>query len=258
MHNRLKEQLRRGEVTVGFEISLTSLDVVELTSQLNFDWLWFDTEHAPLDICAVQPLLQAIRGDEVTPIVRVAANDPVEIKKALDIGSHGLVVPLVNDARDAAAAVEATRYPPQGIRGMGPRRAANYGLDPDYIAVANKELLVMVMIETREAIRNFDEILAVDGVDSYFIGPYDLSCSLGHLGEPNHPAVEATIDDLIQRGKKAGVPGGIVTENPELAQKRIDQGFQLLCLGTDLQLLHQGANTWLRSFGREGLAIYGV
>ena len=215
MHNRLKEQLRRGEVTVGFEISLTSLDVVELTSQLNFDWLWFDTEHAPLDI-----------------------------------GSHGLVVPLVDDARDAAAAVEATRYPPQGIRGMGPRRADNYGLDPDYIAVANKELLVMVQIETREAVRNFDEILAVDGVDSYFIGPYDLSCSLGHLGEPNHPAVEATIDDLIQRGKKAGVPGGILTENRELAQKRIDQGFQFINLGTDLQLLHQGANTWLRSFGR--------
>ena len=251
MHNRLKEQLRRGEVTVGFEITLNSLDVVELTSQLDFDWLWFDTEHAPLDICAVQPLLQVIRGDEVTPIVRVAGNDPVRIKKALDIGAYGLVVPLVNDAQEAKAAVEATRYPPQGIRGLGPRRAANYGLDREYIAVANKELVVMVQVETREAVRNFDEILAVDGVDAYFIGPNDLSCSLGHLGEPNHPAVEATIDDLIQRGKKAGMPGGILTTDGKRAQQRIDQGFQFINIGTDLQLLYQGANTWLPALGRE-------
>ncbi len=251
MHNRLKEQLRRGEVTVGFEITLTSLDVVELSSQLDFDWLWFDTEHAPLDISGVQPLLQAIRSDEVTPIVRVAGNDPVQIKKALDIGAHGLVVPLVNDAQEAAAAVKATRYPPQGIRGLGPRRAANYGLDRDYITVANKELLVMVQIETREAVRHFDEILAVDGVDAYFIGPNDLSCSLGHLGEPNHPEVEATIDDLIQRGKKAGVPGGILTSDRELAHKRIEQGFQFINIGADIQLLHQVANTWLRDLGRE-------
>lgn len=251
MRNHLKEKVRRGETAFGCAISLRSLDVVELVSQLPFDWLWFDTEHSPLDVEDVQSLMQATRRDDITPIVRVHWNDLVQIKKALDIGAHGLIIPWVNNVEQAEAAVQAAKYPPRGVRGFGPRRASNYGMDTDYVATANDEVMIITQIETQEAVANFEKILAVDGVDAYLIGPNDLACSLGHVGNPTHPEVEAQIAELVERGKKLGVPAGIVTFTVEQARKRIEQGFQIINVGSDILFLAQGAKAMLAALGRE-------
>lgn len=250
MHNHLKRKLQAGDTALGCSISLTSLDAVEVASQLSFDWLWFDTEHAPLDIGALQPLMQANRRENVTPIIRVEWNDPVQIKKALDIGAHGLIIPWVNNVEQAESAVQAAKYPPRGLRGFGPRRASNYGMDTDYVSTANDEIMVITQIETQEAVKNFEDIIAVDGVDAYLIGPNDLAASYGHLGNPGHPEVEEVIADLVERGKKVGVPAGIVSFTAENAQHRIDQGIQLVNIGSDILFLKQGAETMLKALKR--------
>jgi 4-hydroxy-2-oxoheptanedioate aldolase len=252
MRNRLKEKLRGGQVALGCAISLYSTDVVELVSQLGFDWLWFDTEHSPLNAEMLQPLLAANRRDDVTPVVRPAWNDLVMVKKALDVGAQGLIVPWVNNAAQAEAAVQAAKYPPRGLRGFGPRRAANYGLDKDYVATANDETLVVVQIETAEAVENFESIVAVDGVDAYLIGPNDLANSMGYLGQPYHPEMEKVIADLAARGKKAKVPAGIIAAGPEQTRQRIDQGFQMINVGADLSFLQEAASGLLKAVGRGG------
>ena len=250
MHNHLKEKVNNGGAAVGCAISLDSLDVVELLSQVGFEWLWLDTEHSPLDIGAIQPLMQAIRRDDVTPIVRVEWNDLVQIKKALDIGAQGLIIPWINNVEQAEAAVQAAKYPPRGVRGFGPRRASNYGLDKDYVATANDEVMIITQIETREAMDNFEEIVAVDGVDAFLIGPNDLAASFGHVGNPGHPEVEEAIVEIVERGKKAGVPAGIVAFTIEQAQRRLDQGFQLVNVGADIMFMHQGATAVLDALKR--------
>ena len=244
MHNHLKRKLQAGDTALGCSISLTSLDAVEVASQLGFDWLWFDTEHAPLDIGALQPLMQANRREDVTPIIRVEWNDPVRIKKALDIGAQSY------GHWSGCHAVQAAKYPPRGLRGFGPRRASNYGMDTDYVSTANDEVMVITQIETQEAVKNFEDILAVEGVDAYLIGPNDLAASYGHLGNPGHPEVEEVIADLVERGKKVGVPAGIVSFTAENAQHRIDQGIQLVNIGSDILFLKQGAETMLNALKR--------
>ena len=250
MHNPLKERLQRGEVSLGCSVSLNATDVVEVLSQLGFDWLWFDTEHSPVNVEMLEPLLAAIRSDSVTPIVRTAWNDMVLIKKALDVGAAGLIVPWVNNAEQAEQAVQSAKYPPRGVRGFGPRRASNFGIDTDYVATANDQTLVIVQIETAEAVENFEDIVAVDGVDAFLIGPNDLANSLGHLGDPDHSDVENVIADLIQRGGQVGVPAGIVAAGPEQSQRRIDQGFLLINIGLDLFLMKQAATDLLNALRR--------
>ena len=249
MRNQLKRKLQRGEVALGCAVSLNSTAVVELLSQLGFDWLWFDTEHSPLNAEMLEPLLAANRGN-LTPVVRPAWNDMVLIKKVLDVGAQGLLVPWINNAQQAEAAVQAVKYPPRGLRGFGPRRASNYGLDKEYVATANDETLVVVQIETAEAVENFEKIVAVDGVDAYLIGPNDLANSMGYLGQPYHPEMEKVIADLAERGKKAGVPAGIIASGPEQTQQRIDQGFQMINIAGDLFLMQEAATDLLKDLGR--------
>lgn len=251
MPNPVKEKLRRGEVTLGVALGTPCLDMAEMFSKMAFDWIWFDAEHGPLNTEMLEPMLQVARGGHTTSIVRVPWNDMVHIKKALDIGAQGLIIPWVNNREQAEAAVRAAKYPPQGIRGFGPRWIATAGADmAEYVRTANDDGLVIVQIETREAVDNLEAVITTPGVDAFLIGPSDLAASLGHIGNNGHPEVQRTIANIIERGKKAGVPGGFATAPIEECEQRIAQGFQLLTIGSDLGFLRQGAQAVLSHFGR--------
>jgi len=239
--------LKKGDVAFGGWVSIGHPDIAEVMADAGFDHLVFDTEHAPLDLETVQVQLQAMSATDVTPIIRVAWNDMVLIKRALDIGAKGLVIPWVNTGEDAERAVKSCRYPPAGLRGVGPRRASRYGLDEkEYFANADKDLLIIVQIETAEAVKNVEEILSVDGIDAFFIGPSDLAASLGFLGQYQHPkAVEAT-EKVLRAGRKLGVAGGIYAVSIEHAIQRVKDGFQLIAVADDVTFLFKGCQDSLQ------------
>jgi 2-keto-3-deoxy-L-rhamnonate aldolase RhmA len=234
---RLKNILKENQISIGMWITLPSSDVPEALSRLGFDWFVFDTEHAPTSIETIQRLLPALNGSNTSAIIRVAWNDMVMIKRALDIGPEGILVPWVNNKDDALKAVRACRYPPFGIRGVGPRRASVYGLDPSYYKRANNDIALIVQIETHEAIDNVDEILSVDGIDSFFIGPQDLSFSLQVPHDYENPRFKAAIDTVLEAGRKVGKPAGIYTSGAQDAIKYMKKGFKFLTLSSDIKNL---------------------
>jgi 2-keto-3-deoxy-L-rhamnonate aldolase RhmA len=181
LKNLLKEKLSKGIPVIGTFVGIGHSDVTERLSRVGYDWLLIDGEHAPLSLETMQVMLQAMNGSNCTPLIRPQWNDMVIIKRALDIGAHGVLVPWVNTKEQAEYAVRACKYPPEGLRGRGPRRASLF--DPDYFPTANNEIMVVVQIETKEALNNLDDILSVNGVDACYIGPMDLSMSMG-LGGP--------------------------------------------------------------------------
>lgn len=248
MENLLKKRLKAGEQTFGLWMDIPSPDVTEALAQLPFDWFVFDNEHAPLNELASQTLIMATRGTGVTPLFRVADNDPVLIKRALDIGSYGIVVPSVNTRQEAVDAVKACKYPPKGIRGCGPRRALY--LDPEYLKTANDETLVIVQIETIEAVDNIDDIITVEGVDCFFIGPADLSASMNLLGKPSDPRVQEAIDRAFEAGKKYGVAAGIYGGGGIPLEERIKQGWQFQAVGADLVFVLASAQQTLKLCGK--------
>jgi len=242
MKNPLKEKLKEGRVTLGVFVQIGHPDVTEMLSHVGFDWLLLDAEHGPFGIETMQRMLQAMGGTEAVPIIRVPSNDPAFIKRALDIGAYGILVPFVSSKKDAEEVVRAMKYPLAGIRGVGPRRASRYFLDvKEYFASADKELLTLVQIETKQAVDNISDILSVKEVDGYFIGPMDLAAGLGYIGEENHPEVEEVIHKILAAGKKAQKIGGIYAFNTEDAQKRIKQGFQFVAVGVDSGFLMSSA-----------------
>ena len=248
MHNILKRDLKDGKQTFGVWVTIPHNDVAECLSRLAFDWFVFDQEHSPLDDQLSQQLMQAMGGAAVTPLVRVAWNDPVLIKKALDTGAHGIIIPYVNSREEAELAVRSCLYPPRGIRGCGPRRGAV--LDPDYLQTANDEVFVMVQIETEEAVENADGILSVEGVDAFFVGPFDLSASMGLLGDLSHPKVQGAIDRVLVSGRRHGLPGGLWKGAGVPLEQRIDEGWQFISLGMDIELLMGGGEAALRAARR--------
>lgn len=247
MRNELKWRLRRGEQTVGIWITIPHPDVSEALSTLPFDWFVFDQEHSPLDEQLTQELMQAMKGTRIAPLIRVAWNDPVLIKKALDTGAYGVIVPWVNSREDAVKAVRACRYAPEGIRGCGPRRTIL--LDPDYLKTANREILVIVQIETEEAVEKAEDILSTEGVDAFFIGPFDLSTSMGLMGQVTHPKVQKAINRVFEIGRKLGVASGIWCGAGMTLKERLEQGWQFLALGMDLDFLLNGARMVLEEAG---------
>jgi len=250
MRNSLKRKLRAGQATVGAWVGIGHPDVAEIMAQMGFDWLVFDTEHAPVTIETVQRLMQVMGDSDTVPLVRVAWNDPVLIKLALDIGAYGLIIPWVNNQEEALQAVRSCRYPPLGIRGVGPRRASRYGLEfSDYLSQANDEILIVAQIETQAAAEHIDEILSVEGIDVFFVGPADLSASLGYLGRWNAPPVLATIDRLVEAGKRKGVPAGIFAMGLAHAQECLERGFQFVALGSAAGFMMQGARNVLGQVG---------
>jgi 2-dehydro-3-deoxyglucarate aldolase len=247
MKNPVKEMLKAGKPAIGTFVQMGFPDVTEMLSHAGFDWILIDGEHGPIDIETMQRMLQAMGGTKAVPIIRIPWNEPVYVKRTLDIGAYGLLFPLISTRKDAESAVRAVRYPPVGIRGVGPRRASRYYLDfKEYIATCDQELLIMIQIETKEAVENISEILSVDGIDAYFIGPMDLSAALGHIGDVNHPVVVDAIARVLAAGKKAGKIGGYYSFSPEDVVKRIEQGFQFISLGSDSRLLMGAAQEALK------------
>ena len=239
MRNPVKEKLQKGEVALGTFVWIAHPDVTERLSTAGFDWLLLDTEHAPTGYESLQTMMQSMRGDTCVPIVRVQWNDPVVIKRALDIGAYGVLVPWVNNKGEAQAAVAACKYPPEGIRGIGPRRASL--INTDYITEANDKLLIAVQIETVTAVRNIDEILAVDGVDTVYIGPGDLGMSI-RAASPNSntPTLEEAIDIVLKASENAGKPAGIFATARNI-ESQIERGFKFVSVGNDDNFLMFGA-----------------
>ena len=209
MRNILKEKLKKGDPVIGTFVEIGHPDITEWLSRLGFDWILLDAEHGPLGYETLQRMMQSMKGSGCVPIVRPQWNDPVVIKRVLDIGAYGVLIPWVNSRDEAEKAVQACKYPPQGMRGYGPRRAAM--LDPDYFRTANEQLLIAVQVETQTALDNLDEILSVEGIDACYIGPYDLSCSLGFgippkWGDARYlAAFDRVLVSARQHGKAAGM-----------------------------------------------------
>ena len=201
--NAFKRALRDGRKQIGLWASLCSGLVSEILASAGYDWIMIDAEHAPNDLASVLDQLRGLKGGTATPIVRPAWNDPVLIKRYLDLGVQTLLVPWVQNAAEAARAVAATRYPPKGIRGVALiHRASGFGAIPDYLTRANDEMCVLVQVETREALGQLESIAAVDGVDGIFIGPSDLSAAMGNIGGNRSPEMRGAVRfQLRQRAR---------------------------------------------------------
>lgn len=251
--NRLKRDLLAGKVCLGATVTMGNSVVAEILSHIGFDWLWFEMEHSALSDGGVLAMLQATNGSNTSVVVRVPWNDKTLIKRALDNGPDGIIVPLVNTAEEAEAAVRAMKYPPVGERGAGLSRAQCYGMHMDeYMKSANDEVMTTLMIEHITAVENIDAILQVKGVDSIIIGALDLSGSMGILGQTTDAKVEAAIQKVLAASKKAKVPCGIITVAPEQANERIRQGFTQVIVGIDVLYLVGGASGALKQIVRPG------
>lgn len=250
--NRLKATLKAGKSAIGALAVMPTASSVEILTTTGLDWLLIDSEHGPMDIETVHAMVRATAGTNVTPIVRVPWNIDWLAKRAMDVGAMGILMPMVSSKEDAVKAVRAVRYPPEGERGFGPFYAASrWGLSlTDYANVANAEMLAMVLIEHIDAVNQIDDILSVKGVDAAFIGPYDLSGSMGMLGQVNDPKVQGAIDRVLAAGKRANIPVGILATTPEDINKRLAQGFQLILIGTDTMLMSAGTRGILNQIKR--------
>jgi 2-keto-3-deoxy-L-rhamnonate aldolase RhmA len=241
--NRVKELLLAGKPTIGAICQLPSPPAMALLSQVGFDWLWLDMEHGAVNIETVQLMVQATKGTPTIPLVRIPWNHHWLAKPILDTGAMGIITPFVNTKEEAAAAVAGLRYPPEGVRGFLPTFAAlRWGLSvPEYLKVANKEILAIMLIEHHDAVAHIEEILSVPGVDIVFVGMFDLSGSMGLLGQTGHPRVEEAAQKVLAAAKKARIAAGIISLTPEEINKRIEQGFQFIAVSIDAALLTSAA-----------------
>lgn len=242
--NTFKAAILAGRPQIGIWSSMCSHVGAEIIADAGFDWILIDTEHSPVDISGVYPLLQAVGRGTAAPIVRVAWNDPVLLKRVLDIGAQTVLVPFVQNAQEAATAVQGCLYPPHGMRGVsGSMRANRYGRDVSYGTTAADELCLIVQVETEEALANIAEIALVPGVDGVFVGPSDLAASMGHLGNPNHPDVQTAIRGAIDTLKGLNVPGGILTPSAVDAARYQEWGYCFVAGGVDTAMLAKAADT---------------
>jgi 4-hydroxy-2-oxoheptanedioate aldolase len=247
--NRLKRALREGRPQIGCWSSLASHISVEILAGSGFDWLLLDTEHAPNELPMVHSQLQAMEGGTATPVVRAAWNDAVIIKRLLDVGVQNLLVPFVQTPDEARRAVAATRYPPDGIRGVAVAiRANRWGRVTDYPRRANAEIGLIVQLETRLALENLEAIAAVEGIDGLFIGPSDLAADLGHPGDNRHPDVRATIEDAIARIRATGKFPGILAPVEADARHWLERGCLFVAVGNDAILLARQSEALAQKF----------
>lgn len=240
MSHTFRQRLIAGERLIGTLISLNSSEAAEVLSGLGFDWFFLDNEHSPLEALELQGI---VRTAGSTPcVVRVSHSAEVPIKKALDIGAAGIIAPMVNSAEQAAQVVSWSKYAPLGTRGVGIGRAHGYGLKfQEYVASANDEIAVIVQCEHIEAVNDIERIVRVPGVDAVLIGPYDLSASMGRLGEVTHPEVVAAIDRVTAACRAANVPLGIFGLSAQAVQPYIERAYTLIVAGVDTVLLGQAA-----------------
>lgn len=245
--NRLVEKALRGEILLGTWVTINSPEVSEAISTLNMDWIVVDMEHAPLEVYDAEVILMGIKGSNTVGIVRVPWNDPVVIKRVLDIGAHGILVPWVNSYEEALAIERAVLYPPKGIRGVGPRRASMYGSIPskEYYSKYLEDLAVLVQVETPKAVENLDEILKVGTLTGIFVGPSDLSASMGIYGERDDPRFLSTVKRIAEtaRGRKPIL--GIMCYTPREAVRAIEMGYNMITLASDMSVMLRGYRSFM-------------
>jgi len=236
----LKAKLRKNKLSIGSWITLAHPAIAEIISKDGFKWLTVDLEHSVITIREAEELIRIIDLCGVVPLVRLSANDTVQIKRVMDAGAHGVIVPMVNSASNAEQAVAAVRYPPYGHRGVGLARAQGYGSRfEQYLNWANEKAVVIVQVEHIEAVNNLEEILSVEGVDGFFIGPYDLSGSLGIPGQFEHPYMKEAMERIQTIGNDSGKFSGIHVIEPDVNELklRVDQGFRFVAYSVDIRML---------------------
>jgi len=236
--NDFKRAILAGRQQIGLWVSLANPYTAEIVGGAGFDWLVIDGEHSPNDPPSVLPQLQAVAPYPSEPVVRPAWNDTVLIKRYLDIGARSLLIPYVQDANEAAAAVAAIRYPPRGVRGVaGVTRASRFGRIDGYVKRADSELCLLVQVETRRGLENLEAIARVEGVDGVFIGPSDLAAALGHLGDPGNAEVQSAIKDAIGRTRACGKPAGILATDEASTRRYMEWGTVFTAVGLDAMIL---------------------
>ncbi len=244
--NSFKRDLRAGKKLIGCWSSLSNAITTEVLGVAGFDWILLDGEHSPNDVATFIPQLMALKDSPSAPVVRPSSNNEVEIKRLLDAGFYNFLVPFVESVDEAKRAVSATRYPPQGIRGVSVSQRSNrYGTVPDYFKSINEHICVMVQIESRAGVAAARDIAALDGVDCIFVGPSDLAAGLGHLGNAGHPEVQAAIAAVFADAKACGKPTGILAPVEADARRYMAMGATFVAVGSDLGVF-RGATQALR------------
>jgi len=252
MSKSLKERLKNRELTIGSWLQIDSPIVAEIMSKAGFDWLVVDMEHSAIGISEAQSLIQIIDLAGCVPFVRLSNNDPILIKRVMDAGAHGIIVPNVNSANEAVAAVKATQYPPNGTRGVGLWRAQGYGFNFDeYKKWQASESIVIVQIEHIDGVNSLGAILGTDGVDGFIIGPYDLSASLGIPGEFENPDFKKALKTVLEVSKKMGALMGthVVKPDTNAVKEKIKEGYGFIAYSIDTLFLGQSCRDGLTEIG---------
>jgi 2-dehydro-3-deoxyglucarate aldolase len=244
--NRFKRDLAEKKVLIGCWATLANPNTTEILGLAGYDWLMLDGEHAPNELNTFILQLMALKDSRSAPVVRPQSNDTVQIKRLLDAGFYNFLIPFVESAEEAARAVAATRYPPEGVRGVSiSMRGNRFGTIPDYHKTCNQNITVAIQIESRTGVANVDAICAVPGVDAVFIGPGDLAAGYGHIGNPGHVEVQVAMRHVFACAKRAGVPVGILAPVEADARRYIEMGATLVAVGSD-QGLFRAATQGLR------------
>jgi 2-keto-3-deoxy-L-rhamnonate aldolase RhmA len=239
----IKKKMESGNVCIGSWMQIPAPSIAEIAAQQSIDWIAVDMEHTEIGYETLADIFRALNGSDTSPVVRVRSNDALDIRRALDIGAEGIIVPLIHTAAEAKKAVSYCKYPPEGVRGYSFCRANNWGDTFDkYVRDANENTAVFVMAESREAVENIDSILDVEGIDGIFIGPYDMSASYGVVGQTDHPLVKAGCKIVLEacrtRGKIAGIH--MVMPDEVAVRENIKKGFKLIAVGIDTLFLING------------------
>lgn len=248
--NKFKQRLRSGDEMLGLWFGLANNIAAEMCAQSGFDWLLIDAEHSPLSDKDILSCLQAIAPYEINPIVRPVSGDKNVLKRLCDVGVQTFLVPMIDDAKQAAAVVSAVQYPPSGTRGLGTSmaRAARWNMAPNYFERANDEMCVILQIETRAGLKNLKKIAKVDGVDAVFIGPSDLGATLGYPGQPSHPEVVNAVSAAIKDVRTCGKPAGVLAVTSELVDVYKAAGASFIGVGSDCGVLAKGVQRLYESF----------
>jgi 2-dehydro-3-deoxyglucarate aldolase len=250
----LKQKLKNNELTIGSWIMMADSMSVEVMALAGFDWLVIDIEHTPIDMETVKTLIITIQANDMKALVRVSKNEEVVIKKVLDMGADGIIVPMVSSKEDALQAVEYAKYPPVGKRGVGLYRASKYGTKfEEYKKWVDEELVIIAQIEHIDAVNNIDEILEVEGIDGTIIGPYDLSGSMGYPGEFERDDVKEAVEHVLKRCKYHNIPSGfhVVDTDPQKLKLKIEQGCTFLAYGIDYFFMRDAAMAGMKQLKEE-------
>jgi 2-keto-3-deoxy-L-rhamnonate aldolase RhmA len=251
MRTSFKKKLELRKPLIGTLVTMGAPEVAEMLSRVGFDWLWIDMEHAALSLEQVRSSLQAC-SESCSALVRIPANDEVWIKRVLDLGPDGIIVPQVKSKEEAIKAIKAAKYPPQGTRSVGIARAHAYGMEfASYVERCNEDVVVVIQIEHADAVKDVEDILSVEGVDAVIIGPYDLSGSFGKLGQLQDKQVQDAIETVHRTCEKLGIPCGAFALQSEAGQSYLAKGFELIAVGIDVHFLWNAAQRSVTALKKE-------